>query len=73
MAHAEHAHDPGRYYFPHGSRLPLFGSTRCDTGSTPPLPGSPVVTVRAFAAFGDVRVRLPRLQGDRRFGRSHRR
>ena len=50
--------------------LPLFGSTRCDTGSTPPLPGSPVVTVRAFAAFGDVRVRLPRPHGDRRFGRS---
>ena len=53
--------------------LPLFGSTRCDTGSTPPLPGSPVVTVRAFAAFGDVRVRLPRERGDRRFGRSSRR
>ena len=52
--------------------LPLFGSTRCDTGTTPPLPGSPVVTVRAFAAFGDVRVRLPRTKGDRRFGRSQR-
>ena len=53
--------------------LPLFGSTRCDTGSARPVPGSPVVTVRAFAAFGDVRVRLPRDRGDRRFGRSHRR
>lgn len=53
--------------------LPLFGSTRCDTGSTRPLPGSPVVTVRAFAAFGDVQVRLPRDRGDRRFGRSQRR
>ena len=47
--------------------LPLFGSTRCDTGSAAPVPGSPVVTVRAFAAFGDVRVRLPRDRGDRRF------
>ena len=56
--------------------LPLFGSTRCDTGSAPPVPGSPVVTVRAFAAFGDVRVRLPRDRGDRgdrRFGRSQHR
>jgi hypothetical protein len=53
--------------------IPLFGSTRCDTGSTPPAPGSPVITVRAFAAFGDVRVRLPRDAGDRRFGRSQRR
>jgi hypothetical protein len=55
--------------------LPLFGSTRCDTGSAPSLPGSPIVTVRAFAAFGDVRVRLPRdgERGDRRFGRSYRR
>lgn len=52
--------------------LPLFGSTRCDTGSAPAVPGSPVVTVRAFAAFGDVRVRLPRDRGDRRFGRSAR-
>ena len=53
--------------------VPLFGSTRCDTGSARPLPGSPVVTVRAFAAFGDVRVRAPRDRGDRRFGRSQRR
>ena len=53
--------------------LPLFGSTRCDTGSATAVPGSPVVTVRAFAAFGDVRVRLPRDRGDRRFGRSQRR
>ena len=53
--------------------LPLFGSTRCDTGSAPPVPGSPVVTVRALAAFGDVRVRLPRDRGDRRFGRTSRR
>jgi hypothetical protein len=52
--------------------FPFFGSTRCDTGSTRALPGSPVVTVRAFAAFGDVRVRLPRDRGDRRFGRSPR-
>ena len=53
--------------------VPLFGSTRCDTGSARPVPGSPVVTVRAFAAFGDVRVRLPHDRGDRRFGRSQRR
>jgi len=26
MAHAEHASDPKQYYFPHGSRLPFFGS-----------------------------------------------
>ncbi|MGH9576849.1 MAG: cytochrome c oxidase subunit 3, partial [Terriglobales bacterium] len=26
MAHAEHAQDPGQYYFPHGSKLPFFGS-----------------------------------------------
>ncbi|HUP87608.1 MAG TPA: DUF1707 domain-containing protein [Acidimicrobiales bacterium] len=54
--------------------LPLFGSTRCDTGSAPPVPGSPIVTVRAFAVFGDVRVRLPRDRiGDRRFGRTRQR
>ena len=50
--------------------VPIFGSTRCDVGSSPPVPGSPVITVRAFAAFGDIRVRLPRDRGDRRFGRS---
>jgi hypothetical protein len=54
--------------------LAVFGSKRCDTGSTPPVPGSPVILVRALAAFGDVRVRLPRERtGDRRFGRSQRR
>jgi cytochrome c oxidase subunit 3 len=26
MAHAAHAHDPGKYYIPHGSNLPFFGS-----------------------------------------------
>ena len=26
MAHAEHAQDSSRYYFPHGSKLPFFGS-----------------------------------------------
>jgi cytochrome c oxidase subunit 3 len=26
MAHAAHAHDPDRYYIPHGSTLPFFGS-----------------------------------------------
>ena len=26
MAPAEHAHEPSQYYFPHGSRLPLFGA-----------------------------------------------
>jgi hypothetical protein len=52
--------------------VPIFGSTRCDVGSSPAVPGSPVITVRAFAAFGDVRVRLPRDRGDRRFGRSRR-
>jgi hypothetical protein len=54
----------------HLQGVPLFGSTRCDVGSSPAVPGSPVITVRAFAAFGDVRVRLPRDRGDRRFGRS---
>jgi cytochrome c oxidase subunit 3 len=27
MAHAEHAHDAREYFFPHGSRLPFFGSS----------------------------------------------
>ena len=27
MAHAEHSEDTREYYFPHGSRLPFFGST----------------------------------------------
>ena len=48
----------------------VFGDKRCTTGSTPPVPGSPVVLVRAFAVFGDVRVRSPLARGDRRFGRS---
>jgi hypothetical protein len=48
----------------------IFGSKRCSTGETPPVPGSPVVLVRAFALFGDVRVRPPRARGDRRFRRS---
>ncbi len=26
MAQAEHTHDESQYYFPHGSRLPFFGS-----------------------------------------------
>lgn len=26
MAHAAHAHDPDKYYIPHGSTLPFFGS-----------------------------------------------
>jgi len=26
MAHAAHAHDPAKYYIPHGSNLPFFGS-----------------------------------------------
>jgi hypothetical protein len=47
----------------------VFGDKRCSTGSTPPVPGSPVVLVRAFALFGDVRVRPPRERSDRRFGR----
>ena len=50
--------------------LAIFGDKRCTTGDTPPVPGSPVVLVRAFALFGDVRVRPPRAKGDRRFGRS---
>jgi hypothetical protein len=50
--------------------VPLFGSTKCEVGPTPPVPGSPVITVRAFATFGDIRVRLPRDRSDRRFGRS---
>ncbi len=50
----------------------LFGDKRCTTGDTPPVPGSPVVLVRAFALFGDVRVRPPRDAGDRRFRRSRR-
>jgi hypothetical protein len=51
----------------------IFGDKRCTTGDTPPVPGSPVVLVRAFALFGDVRVRPPRAKGDRRFGRSRHR
>ena len=51
----------------------IFGDKRCTTGDTPPVPGSPVVLVRAFALFGDVRVRPPRAKGDRRFGRSRQR
>jgi hypothetical protein len=43
----------------------LFGDKRCSAGSTPPVPGSPVVLIRAFAVFGDVRVRTPR-EGRRR-------
>jgi hypothetical protein len=50
----------------------VFGDKRCSTGSAPPVPGSPVVLVRAFALFGDVRVRPPRERVDRRFGRSRR-
>ena len=26
MAHADQTHDASQYYFPHGSRLPFFGS-----------------------------------------------
>lgn len=48
----------------------IFGDKRCTTGDTPPVPGSPVVLVRAFALFGDVRVRPPRAPRERRFGRS---
>ena len=51
----------------------VFGDKRCTTGDTPPVPGSPVVLVRAFALFGDVRVRPPRARSDRRFGRSRHR
>lgn len=51
----------------------IFGDKRCTTGDTPPVPGSPVVLVRAFALFGDVRVRPPRPPRERRFGRSPRR
>ncbi|HEX7166852.1 MAG TPA: DUF1707 domain-containing protein [Acidimicrobiales bacterium] len=39
--------------------LAFFGTRRCDV-TAQPLPGSPVVVVRAFACFGDVRVRSPR-------------
>lgn len=50
--------------------MAIFGDKRCTAGSTPPVPGSPVVLVRAFAVFGDVRVRPTREpRGDRRFGR----
>lgn len=51
----------------------VFGNKRVTTGSTPAVPGSPVVLVRAFAVFGDVRVRPPREARDRRFGRSRQR
>lgn len=47
----------------------VFGAKRCTAGTTAPRPGSPVVLVRAFALFGDVRVRPPRERGDRRFRR----
>jgi hypothetical protein len=48
----------------------IFGDKRCTAGTTPPVPGSPVVLVRAFAVFGDVRVRPSREdRGDRRFRR----
>ena len=50
----------------------VFGDKRVSTGDTPAVPGSPVVLVRAFALFGDVRVRPPRARSDRRFGRGRR-
>lgn len=50
----------------------IFGDKRCSAGDLPPVPGSPVVLVRAVALFGDVRVRPPRERGDRRFGRASR-
>lgn len=43
--------------------LAVFGDKRCTTGDVRPLPGSPVVHVRALAVFGDVRVRPPRWRG----------
>lgn len=52
--------------------IAVFGDKRCSTGVAPPLPGSPVVLVRAFAIFGDVRVRPARERdARRRFGRRH--
>ncbi len=47
----------------------IFGDKRVSTGPTPPVPGSPVVLVRAFAVFGQVHVRPPRERSDRRFRR----
>ncbi len=50
----------------------VFGDKLVSTGAAPPLPGSPVVLVRAFALFGDVKVRAPRERSDgrlRRFGK----
>ena len=50
--------------------IAIFGDKRCTTGDTPPVPGSPVVLVRAVALFGNVRVRPPRAPRERRFGRT---
>ncbi|HVF33382.1 MAG TPA: DUF1707 domain-containing protein [Acidimicrobiales bacterium] len=50
----------------------VFGDKRVTTGDAPPLPGSPVVLVRAFALFGDVRVRPAGERTERRFGRAAR-
>lgn len=50
--------------------IAVFGDKRCSTGTASPVPGSPVVRVRAFALFGDVRVRPAREKdARRRFGR----
>lgn len=53
--------------------LAIFGDKRCELTGGPPLPGSPVIQVRAFALFGDVRVRSPHERDRRRLGRFGRR
>jgi hypothetical protein len=44
--------------------IAVFGDRRFDVSGEPPVPGSPVIVVKAYACFGEVRVR------SRRAGRS---
>jgi hypothetical protein len=46
----------------------IFGDKRSDAPSGPLIPGSPVIHVRAFALFGDVRVRSAGDRDRRRSG-----
>jgi hypothetical protein len=38
----------------------IFGDRRFDVSGEPPVPGSPVIVVKAYACFGEVRVRSHR-------------
>jgi hypothetical protein len=38
----------------------IFGDRRFDVSGEPPVPGSPVIVVKAYACFGEVRVRTRR-------------